>query len=167
MKFGTVLFLGLAFLASLFVTCSVSNRNSVTLPIKLDHNRMLVKAEIQKPDSSWRDILLWVDTGNPEFFISESLALDLGNDLSGVSGNPEIRSVEISATPRIRMGSMLLNFEGTKTKIVMNPKWLFTTMHIDANLPSTVLMKYQVVVLLGYLVVLHHPLQLIRPINRQ
>lgn len=145
MKFRMVLFLGLAFLVSLFVTCLVSNRNSVTLPIKLDHNRMLVKAQIQKPDSSWRDILLWVDTGNPEFFISESLALDLGIDLSGVSGNPEIRSVEISASPRVRLGSMLLNFEGTKTKIVMNPKWLFTTMHIDANLPSTVMMKYQVV----------------------
>jgi hypothetical protein len=145
MKFGLVLFLGLAFLASLFVTCSVSNRNSVTLPIKLDHNRMLVKAEIQKPDSSWRDILLWVDTGNPEFFISESLALDLGIDLSGVSGNPDIRTVEVSENPRIRMGSMFLNFEGTKIKIIMKPKWLFTTMHIDANLPSTVLMKYQVV----------------------
>jgi len=35
---------------------------SVTVPFVLDHNRMLVDAEIQRPDGTWCKIRLWVDT---------------------------------------------------------------------------------------------------------
>ncbi len=106
---------------------------------------MLVNAEIQKPDSSWRNVLLWVDTGNPEFFISESLALDLGIDLPDALTKSKINAIELTKPANIRMGGMSLNFEGVNTKVMFRPKWLFSTMHIDANLPSTVLQKYQVI----------------------
>jgi len=54
---------------------------SVTVPVVLDHNRMLVDAEIQRDDGSWRKVRLWVDSGNPDLFMNESLARDLGIDL--------------------------------------------------------------------------------------
>lgn len=145
MKIGVFLPWILSAAVIFFITCSKSNIHQVTVPFKLDHNRMLINAEILKPDSSWRDVLLWVDTGNPEFFISESLAVNLGIDLPDALTKNKINAIELSKPVKIRIGGMTLNFEGINTKVMFRPKWLFSTMHIDANLPSTVLQKYQVV----------------------
>ncbi len=129
----------------LLITFCKREVDMVTVPIKLDHNRMLVNAEIQKQDGTWRKVLLWVDTGNPDFFISESLANELGIDLSDASEQTENGALEVPIPSSIRIGGMTLNFRRAKSKVIFNPRWLFTTMHIDANLPSTVLQEYQVV----------------------
>ena len=142
----TVILTSILSIAVIFsLTCSRSNIHVVTVPFQLDHNRMLVNAEIQKPDSSWRKVLLWVDTGNPDFFISEYLAVDLEIDLPDAQTKSKINAIELTKPANIRMGGMTLNFEGINTKVMFRPKWLFCTMHIDANLPSTVLKKHQVV----------------------
>lgn len=112
---------------------------SVTVPFTLDHNRMLVDAEIERPDGSWRPVKLWVDTGNPDFIMSETLARDLGVDLSAATGNFE------TSAPTVRIGGMPLDFSATKCRVMFQPFWLFAATHNDANLPSTVLMHYQVV----------------------
>jgi hypothetical protein len=121
--------------------------SSADVPILLDHNRMLVEAEFQREDGSWRRARLWVDTGNPELFLSENLARDLGLDLTGAKpgagGGLEPLAVPASAAARI--GGMALDFKGVKAKVMFEPRWLFTTMHIDANLPATVLKQFDVV----------------------
>jgi len=118
----------------------------VTVPVTLDHNRMLVEAEIQRKDGGWRKAILWVDTGNPNFYLSGSLARDLGIDLStaGKTSNDDVNP-EVPPPSDIRIGGMRLNFEGVKSKVMFQPFWLFSTMHNDANLPSTVLKQYQIV----------------------
>jgi hypothetical protein len=113
---------------------------SVTVPVVLDHNRMLVDAEIQRTDGSWREARLWIDTGNPSFYISEPLARDLGIDLSAASGN-----IEVPPPAGIRIGGMPLDFHGVRSLVMFQPHWLFSATHNDANLPSTVLARYQVV----------------------
>jgi hypothetical protein len=40
---------------------------------------------------------------------------------------------------------MTLDFQGVAPRVVAEPFWLFSAMHNDANLPSTVLKRYQVV----------------------
>jgi hypothetical protein len=133
----------LFFLISL---CQDKSLRNATVPFILDHNRMLVEAEIQRTDGSWRRVRLWVDTGNPTFNMSEGLALDLGLDLPAHdNANAGNSNPEISAPPSIRIGGMTLNLEGVKSKVMLQPFWLFTNMHNDANLPSTVLKHYQVV----------------------
>jgi hypothetical protein len=119
---------------------------SVTVPVTLDHNRMLVEAEIQQKDGRWRKAILWVDTGNPNFYLSESLARDLGIDLStaGKTANENVNP-EVPPPAGIRIGGMRLNFEGVKSKVMFQPYWLFSTMHNDANLPSTVLKQYRII----------------------
>ncbi len=135
----------LVFLTLLFISCAKSNQDIVTVPIKYDQNRMLVEAEIQKKDGTWRNVLLWVDTGNPNFFISESLAKDLDIDLT-LAYKESFDVVYADSTQiNLQLGKMKLDFSSTRKKVVLKPKWLFTTMNIDANLPSTVLMKYDVV----------------------
>lgn len=131
----------------LLISCSEKGLEKVTVPIKLDHNRMLVNAEIQRTDSSWRKVLLWVDTGNPDFFISEGLADDLGISLRNRKdslGN-DLQSFSVNPPSGVRIGRKLLDFKGVNSLVIFSPRWLFTTMHVDANLPSTVLEKYQVV----------------------
>ena len=119
---------------------------SVTVPVTLDHNRMLVEAEVQQKDGRWRKATLWVDTGNPTFYLSRSLARDLGIDLStaGKTANNDVNP-EVPPPAGIRIGGMQVNFEGVRSKVMLEPFWLFSTMHNDANLPSTVLKRYQIV----------------------
>ncbi len=135
---GVALFLG---------ACAAGRDGAVTVPFVLDHNRMLVEAEIQRTDGTWREARLWVDTGNPDFFLSESLARDLGIDLpvADEKGGAGMQALEVPAPTGLRLGGMPLDLKGVTAKVVSSPRWLFGTMHNDANLPSTVLKKYQVV----------------------
>lgn len=120
--------------------------DSVTVPIVLDHNRMLVEAEAQRADGTWRKALLWIDTGNPDCLMSESLARDLGTDLSAAQQTADGAPLPLAvAPPRVRIGGMPLDFSRVTTRVLFEPRWLFGTMHNDANLPSTVLRQFAVV----------------------
>jgi hypothetical protein len=129
---------------ALLLSCRSGPVTSVTVPVTLDHNRMLVSAEIQRKDGTWRTARLWIDTGNPDFLLSEELAADLGIEPPPAGGEtPRVRPV---APPSgVRIGGLPLDFTGVTSKVMAQPKWLFTTMHNDGNLPSTVLQRFQVV----------------------
>ena len=138
-----------AIACALGLLCS-SQKNedrSVTVPFVLDHNRMLVDAAIDLSDGTSRKIRLWVDTGNPEFFMTEELARDLGIDLTAADDKQDgtFQSLEVPAPAGIRIGGMPLDFAGVTSKVMFRPRWLFDTMHNDANLPAAVLKKYRVV----------------------
>jgi hypothetical protein len=98
-------FLILLFMAG-FVSCRENKMTSVTVPFVLDHNRMLVEAEFRLKDGNWRKAILWVDTGNPDFFISESFARDLGIEIQ--SGNTD---QEIPSPSAVRIGGMAVSFD--------------------------------------------------------
>ena len=144
MKFRISLTLVVCSIFLLLVSCTEEKLQKVTVLFELDHNRMLVNAEIQKKDSTRKNILLWVDTGNPDFFISRELALEMGlisneDSLKAINGKLEI------ATPAgIKIGEMELDFSNVQSYVIFEPFWLFKATHADANLPSTVLIKYDV-----------------------
>jgi len=130
----------------LFSSCQKSNNHSVTVPMFLDHNRMLIDAEMQKSDGSWRKVRLWIDPGNPTFSLSEKLARDIGLDLS-VADDPEFKGARLAVPPPagLRIGDFYLNTDSVNTIVMFQPFWFFTTMHNDANLPSSILRKYHIV----------------------
>jgi hypothetical protein len=136
--FLSVIISGCALLFS--VSLQEKKIKSVTVPMILDHNRMLIEAEFQRKDGSWRKARLWVDTGNPGFYLSKKFARDLGMDFSTDKVNPQVLP-----PTTVRIGRMPLNFKGVRTRVMLEPYWLFSTMHNDANLPSTVLEQYHVV----------------------
>lgn len=111
-----------------------------TVPIELDHNRMIVEAEFRGKDGAWHKARLWVDTGNPAFFISESFARKLGIEIDTEKGRQEI-----AAPANVRLGDMPIRFDGVRSSVMRNIQWMFNTMHNDGNLPSTVLSKYHLV----------------------
>jgi len=125
-------------------SCREQPEKVVTVPFRLDHNRMLVEGEMQKKDGTWRKVLFWVDPGNPSFILSKPLADDLRDEVISLrkEGNVDARNpVPVS----VRIGGKLMDFRDVNPYILSEPFWLFSTMHIDANLPSVVLKRYQVV----------------------
>jgi hypothetical protein len=119
---------------------------SATVPISLDHDRMMVDAEIERADGTRRPVRLWVDTGAADFFMSETLARDLGIDIPAAESAPggQRAPLEIPAPTGLRLGGMPLDVQGVKAKVLFSPFWIYTTTHADANLPATVLRHYQV-----------------------
>ena len=118
---------------------------SVTVPVTLDHNRMLVQAEVQRRDGSWRTALLWIDTGNPNMMLSEAFAQDLGIDVSGLPRAAGATTLTVPPPAGLRIGGMPLRLDSVTTKVHLEPQWIFRTMHVDANLPATTLQRYHVV----------------------
>jgi hypothetical protein len=123
-----------------FPAIGKSQPKAVTVPFILDHNRMLVEAEVQRPDGTWRKALLWVDTGNPAFLLSGELASELGitAPAAGQTTRPE-------AALKIRVGGMVLRCDTIEITVGTALSWLFRTMHNDGNIPSTLLRNYHVV----------------------
>ena len=106
---------------------------------------MLVEAEFRRKDGSWRKARLWVDTGAPDFFMSATLARDLGIDLPAVKDEPESGRVRIPPPSGVRIGGVSVSFDGVESSVLYEPFWLLSTMPIEANLPARVLQRYHVV----------------------
>ena len=123
-----------------FLTKSAKSQ-SVTVPITLDHNRMIVEGEILRNDGSSRKVKLWVDSGNPSFLMSEELAKYMEIKIPETDES----SIMIEPPHGISIGGMKLNFEGVKSKVILQPKWMFDYTQADATLPSSVLQKYHIV----------------------
>ena len=126
-----------------FKTVPLSD-NSVTVPFSLDHNRILINAEIQSGANIWENALLWVDSGNPDFFVSPDFARRLGVNIIDAEAKAENGKFEIDPPEGVRINGMELDFHGVRSYVVFEPLWLFSTMHNNANLPSSVLSNYQV-----------------------
>ncbi len=123
------------------------NVKSVTVPIAIDHNRMLVDGEMQAKDGSWRKVKFWVDTGTPNFIMSESLARDLGIDMSAVEYSPtKVSNIDIAPPSNIRIGNMNLDFSNIKSRVTIQPFWLFSSTGSEANIPATLLKKYHIII---------------------
>jgi hypothetical protein len=130
----------LLILATVFCLKAQNQGKLVTVPFVLDHNRMIINAEFKAVDGSWKRARLWVDSGNPKFLISGAFAEILGIDTKNLTA-----SNELPDSPVVRIGELPVSFEGVPSAVDTVNKWLFNTMHIEGNLPSTVLMKYDVI----------------------
>jgi len=143
---NVAVFLNICIATSLlfFNSCKINDNQITIVPFTLDHNRILVNAEIQKKDGSPKKILLWVDTGNPEFLISSKLALELGF-ISDCDSTKAVRGeLEINTPIVIRAGEMTRDYSGAKSIVIFKPFWVFKETYADATIPSTVLMRYDV-----------------------
>ena len=121
--------------------CQTEKLLSVTVPLHIDHNRTIVDAEFKKSDGSVRKARLWIDSGFSAFNISDSLANDLGIHTSKF----EKQNMNVPNPSELTIGGMKINLDGVYTNVVSQPHWLLHSMHVDGNLPATVLMKYHVI----------------------
>jgi hypothetical protein len=119
---------------------------SVTVPAAIDHNRIVISADVRRPDGSSERVHVWVDNGNPDLYLSRRLATLMG---LAVSCNDK----ECSSPPprEINIGGMSIPLAGVKeAKIALEPvdaaSVVAPGMGIEINLPSTILRHYDVLV---------------------
>jgi hypothetical protein len=119
---------------------------SVTVPAAIDHNRVVINADVPLPDGSTQRVRAWVDNGNPELNLSRRLATLLG---LAVSCNDH----ECSSPPprEIIVGGMTIPLAGIKeAKIPLKPvnaaSVLVPGMSVEINLPSSILRHYDVLI---------------------
>jgi hypothetical protein len=120
---------------------------SVTVPITLDHNRTIIDVRLTLPDGKLTRVRGWVDTGNPEFWITADLAKKLGLALSG-DPRPTLYGKERkAATPaEVQIGGMSISLAGVKeAHAILDRESIGPGCSAEINLPATVLRSYDVV----------------------
>jgi hypothetical protein len=122
--------------------------NSVTVPITLDHNRIIIDVRFPLPDGSTKRVRAWVDNGNPDMWITGSLAQKLGLELSGeVKDTPFGREQTASVPSVFLVGEMALHAPGLKqVQVVLDRGSIGPGTSAAINLPSTVLRNYDLLV---------------------
>jgi hypothetical protein len=132
--------------ATLFVAagCAADGTPSVvTLPFTLDHNRMIVEVEFVRPDASVRKASAWVDTGEQHLMLAETLARDLGLDLSAWNARQQTEEPILPA-PLVRLAGMPLDVEGIRTRV--GPGALaIAGVPAEAHLPASAFRRCHVV----------------------
>ena len=123
-----------------------SEPNSVTVPAAIDHNRVVINADIALPNGSTERVRAWVNNGNPDLYVSRRLATLLG---LAVSCNDH----ECSSPPpqEMNVGGMKIDLSGLKqAKIPLRPvsaaSVLAAGMNVEINLPSSILRHYDVLI---------------------
>ncbi len=119
---------------------------SVTVPITLDHNRIIVDVDLPLPDGSTRRAKAWVDNGNPHLYLSRRVATLMG--LNVTCGEQEC-----SAPPpkNIVLGGMTISLAAVKeAKIPLKPvasaAVIFPGLAAEITVPSAVLRNYDVLI---------------------
>lgn len=97
----------------------------------IDHNRIFVELAFVRPDGGIRKVLAFVDSGDPNFEFTAGLAKELGLD--------KYHPI------RARFGEMNLDIDPKILASTDEGRTIFAGMVVEANLPSTVLDQYDVV----------------------
>jgi hypothetical protein len=119
---------------------------SVTVPVTLDHNRVVIDVDLTLPDGTTQRIRGWVDNGNPDLYLSRRVATLLG--LNVTCGEKECSS----PPPReIAIGGLKFSLGTIKeAKIPLRPPTAaavaFAGMNAEINIPSTLLRNYDVLI---------------------
>jgi hypothetical protein len=121
---------------------------SVTVPAAIDHNRVVINADVALPNGSSERVHAWVDNGNPDLYLSRRLATLLQLTVSCTENDRECTS----PPPReISVGGMRIPLAALKeAKIPLKPVTAATVlaagMGIELTLPSSILRHYDVLI---------------------
>jgi hypothetical protein len=119
---------------------------SVTVPITLDHNRVVIDVDLPLSDGSTQRVRAWVDNGNPDLYLSRRIAT-----LMGLTVTCDDKSCSAPPPHEIAIGGMKVSLAGVKEAIVpLNPvaaaAVMAPGMSAEINIPSTILRNYDVLI---------------------
>jgi hypothetical protein len=120
-----------------------SDPGPVTVPITLDHNRVLIDVGLPLPDGSTMKARGWVDNGNADLFFSRRAAA-----LMGLAVTCDDKSCSAPPPQEITMGGMKISLKAIKEAIVpLKPSnALDPGVSAEINIPATVLRNYDVLI---------------------
>jgi hypothetical protein len=118
----------------------------VTVPAAIDHNRVVINADLILPNGSAETVRAWVDTGNPDLYISRRLATLL--NLAVTCGNQECSS---PPPKELVIGGMTIPLSQVKEakiplKAVSVAAVLAPGMAVEMNIPASLLRSYDVLI---------------------
>ena len=124
---------------------------AVTVPATIDHNRMVITAEIPLKDGSTASVRAWVDNGDPDLWLSQRAAtlfgLTVSCDGQTCTGypNPEFPAPEILIRG-MKLPLPFLNPIKIPVTFKVAGGGFAPGMNVDLNIPSTVLRQYDVLI---------------------
>ncbi|HKN36718.1 MAG TPA: hypothetical protein VJX16_26045 [Terriglobales bacterium] len=139
-----------ALIAFVVVACSALAQTvttSATVPITLDHNRIIVDVYFPVPDGGKTRVRGWVDNGNADLWISGRLAKKLALQPVGSPAETSPEKPRKVQPPReLQIGTMTVQLSGLKEATAVPGTVIGGGTSAEINLPSTVLRNYDVVV---------------------
>lgn len=117
---------------------------SATVPLTVVHNRAYVNVDFTLSDGKQRKALFWIDNGNPDFLIRESLGRDLGLDVPPPEKDAEGLMASHVKLPAMAIGGMPIETEGASPKVIIGESHVFAEKQAEGILPSTILKNYEV-----------------------
>jgi hypothetical protein len=125
---------------------TTSPARTVTLPLTLDHNRIIIDVNLPLADGTTKRVRAWVDNGNPELWMTENVAKLLGLDLSGPPVEGQGMTVRIAAAPAsVRLGDMSVSMTPAQNAhVLLARESVAPGVSAEITLPSTVLRNYDV-----------------------
>jgi hypothetical protein len=117
---------------------------SVTVPITLDHDRIVIDVFLPLPDGSTKRVRGWVDNGNPDLEMSRRVSI-----LMGLNVTCDDKACSAPAPREITIGGMKIPLGAVKeAKIPLKPvdaaSVMAPGMSAEINLPSNILRNYDV-----------------------
>jgi hypothetical protein len=133
----------------LAVACAVQTApQSATVPVTLDHNRIIIDVYLPLPDGSQKRVRGWVDTGNADVWLSERVAKLMALQPTPDSKETEILGAKVrtfQAPKEIVVGGMKISFAGVKEAKMVAADGIVPGSSAEINLPSTVLRNYDLI----------------------
>jgi len=124
----------------------VSAQASATVPVTIDHGRVIIDADVTGPNGSTQKVHAWVDNGNAELELSRRLATVLGLTVSCAAD-----SCSAPPPPSIAIGGIKIPLiEVKQARIPLRPVGAAAVLaggvNAEINIPATVLRRYDVLV---------------------
>ncbi len=150
MRFLTALFA--VFFLSLSVpaqdaTKSQPEPKSVTVPMTIDHNRVVIDVYVPLSDGSTKRVRGWVDTGDPDIWMSSRVAGWMGlsvrcdGQMCSGTATPKVVSLEIM------IGGMKISLSAMgAVKVPASTPTIAAGMSAEIKIPSSVLRNYDVLI---------------------
>jgi hypothetical protein len=119
-----------------------------TVPVTLDHNRIIIDVYLPLPDGGQKRVRGWLDNGNTDLWISERvgklMALQPAKDSKEAETlGAKVRTME--APKEVLIGGMKISLAGLKEAKMISAESIAPGSSAEINLPSTVLRNYDVI----------------------
>jgi hypothetical protein len=148
-----VIFLQLAVLTSAALgqnapkPASQAEPKSVTVPMAIDHNRVVIDVDVATPNGTMQRIHAWVDNGDPDLWLSQHVANLMGLTVSCNGQICSARPTPPAVSLEIVVGGMKIFASGMREiKVPADGRAVATGLNAEMNLPSTVLRNYDVLI---------------------